>query len=305
MSKDPRMRSARFRLGNLLLRSGNPEQGRALLRGYEKFRQWDRRVKLLLAMVTSGTLSEVVEREKTRELVNLLLQGGALEDVAALIHSALAKNPEDPAFLVAQARWLLSSGQPDKARAVVDLLLSLPDPPPDALWLSARLHALQGESPEAIESFHRLLAIDPDPPAALLKELATAYAMNAQTDEATSHYQRALTKDPLLASAHAGLGSLEESTGSLEEAERRYRRALEINPDLLSAQQLLAELLLRRGDAEEAVTLLRRSVTTNPADALLRRNLARALQRLGKEKEAEAELEKARQIEAWKSPRTK
>ena len=96
MSKDPRMGSARFRLGNLLLRSGSPEQGRALLHGYEQFRQWDRRVKLLLAMVTSGMLSEVVEREKTRELVNLLLQGGALEDAAALIDSALAKTPKIP-----------------------------------------------------------------------------------------------------------------------------------------------------------------------------------------------------------------
>jgi tetratricopeptide (TPR) repeat protein len=301
MSKDPRMRSARFRLGNLMLRSGNAEQGRGLLHGYEQFRQWDRRVKLLLAMVTSGTLSDAAEREKTLELVNLLLQGGALEDAAALIHSALAKNPDDPAFRVAQARWLLSSGQPDKARAVVELLLSLPNPPPDALWYSARLHILQGEWPEAIESFHRLLAIDPDPPAALLKELATAYGMNGQTDEAASYYHRALEKDPLLAGAHAGLGSLLESTGRREEAERHYRRALEIDPDLLSAQQLLAELLLQRGDAEEAVTLFRRSVTTNPADALLRRNLARALQRLGKTEEAEAELEKARQIEAWKS----
>ncbi|MFQ5791511.1 MAG: tetratricopeptide repeat protein, partial [Acidobacteriota bacterium] len=282
--------------------SGNVEEGRALLRGYELFRQWDRRVKLLLSMVTSGTLSQTAERERTLELVTLLLQGSALEDAAALIYSALAKNPEDPAFRMAQARWLFSSGQPGKARTVVELLLSLPNPPPDALWLSARLHILQDRSPEAIDAFHRLLAIDPDPPAAVLKELAAAYALNGQTDEAETYFHRALEKDPLLAGAHAGLGSLLESTERREEAERRYRRALEINPDLLSAQQLLAELLLRRGEAEEAVRLLRRSVAVNPADTLLRRNLARALQTLGRAEEAEAELEKAREIEAWKSP---
>ena len=142
--------------------------------------------------------------------------------------------------------------------------------------------------------------------AALLCQCAgSSPPVEEEIPSAEGYYQRALEKDPLLAGAHAGLGSLLESTGRLEEAERRYRRALEINPDLLSAQQLLAELLLRRGDAEEAADLLRRSVTTNPTDALLRRNLAQALQRLGKEKEAEAELEKARQIEAWKSPQTK
>jgi tetratricopeptide (TPR) repeat protein len=304
LSKQPRLLQARFRLGNLALRSGNAEEGRALLGGYEQFRQWDRRVALLLSMVTSGTLPEADEREKTLGLVSLLLEGGALEDAAALIYSALAKNPEDPAFRVAQARWLFSSGQPRKARTVVDLLLSLPDPPADALWLSGRLHIVENNFPEAIDAFQRLLAIDPDPPAALLKELATACALNGQTKEAETYFHRALEKDPLLAGAHTGLGSLLESTGRLEDAERRYRRALEINPEHLAAQQLLGDLLLRKGEVEEAAKLLRRSVVLNPANALLRRNLARALQRLGKMEEAEAELEKARQIEAWKSPRT-
>ena len=173
-------------------------------------------MKLLLSMVTSGTLPEADEREKTLGLVSLLLEGGALEDAAALIYSGLAKNPE------------------------------------------------------AIDAFQRLLAIDPDPPAALLKELATACALNGMTEEAETTFHRALEKDPLLAGAHTGLGSLLESTRRLEEAAK----------------------------------LLRRSVVLNPATALLRRNLARALQRLGKAEEAEAELEKARQIEAWQNPRS-
>ena len=224
----------------------------------------------MLSMVTSGTLPEADEREKTLGLVSLLLEGGALEDAAALIYSGLAKNPEDPAFRVAQARWLFSSGQLRKARTVVDLLLSLPDPPADALWLSGRLQIVENNFPEAIDAFQRLLAIDPDPPAALLKELATACALNGMTEEAETTFHRALEKDPLLAGAHTGLGSLLESTRRLEEAAK----------------------------------LLRRSVVLNPATALLRRNLARALQRLGKAEEAEAELEKARQIEAWQNPRS-
>ena len=302
LSKQPRLLEARFRLGNLLLRTGNAEEGRALLRGYEPFRQWDRRVKLLRAMVTSGTLSEVDEREKTLEWVTLLLEAGALQDVAPLINAALAKYPEDPPLRVAQARWLFQSRQPEKARTVVDRLLALPEPPPDALWLSARLHIFENNLPEAIDAFHRVLAIDSDPPAALLKELATALALNEQMDEAETYFHRALEKQPLLAGAHAGLGALLESTNRLAEAERSYRRALEINPDLLAAQQLLGELLLQRGEAEEAARIFGRSVGLNPGAALLRRNLARALQRLGKAEEAEAELEKARQIDARNEP---
>ena len=260
-------------------------------------------MKLLRAMVTSGTLSETDEREKTLEWVTLLLEGGALQDVAPLIHAALAKHPEDPALRVAQARWLFQSRQPDKAWTVVDRLLSLRNPPGDALWLSARLHLLENNLPEAIDAFHGVLAIDSDPPAALMKELATALALNEQIDEAEIYFRQAVEKEPLLAGAHAGLGALLESTKRLMEAERSYRRALEINPDLLAAQQLLGELLLLRGKAEEAAKLFRRSVVLNPAAALLRRNHARALLRLGKAEEAEAELEKARKIDARQKPR--
>ncbi len=303
LSKQPRLLRARFRLGSLLLRTGNADEGRALLRGYEPFRQWDRRVKLLRAMVTSGTLPETDAREKILEWVTLLLEGGALQDVGPLINAALAKHPEDPNLRVAQARWLFQSRQPDKARAVVDRLLSLREPPPDALWLSARLHVLENNLPEAIDAFHGVLAIDLDPPAALLKELATALALNEQMDEAENYFDRALEKEPLLAGVHAGLGALLESTKRLAEAERSYRRALKIDPDLLAAQQLLGELLLQRGEAEEAAKLFRRSVILNPGAALLRRNFARALQRLGKAEEAEAELEKARQIDAREKSR--
>ena len=173
LSKDPRLLRARFRLGNLLLRTGDTEEGQAVLRGYEEFRQWDRRVKLLLSMVTSGTLPEAAKKERTLELVDLLIQGGALEDAEALIRSALAIDPYDVDFRVAEIEWLLSSRELERARESVEMLQFVADPPSELYWLSGRIYLLQGNSQEAIKDFENLRATVSDPPASLLKDLAT------------------------------------------------------------------------------------------------------------------------------------
>jgi tetratricopeptide (TPR) repeat protein len=120
---DPRHVSSHFRLGNLLLRSGRKEEGRAILREYETLRQWDRRVNLLKFMVTSGKLSGDEEREKTHALVMLLLQGGELEEAGRLIDAALSRSPRDSDLLVAQAFRLVALGERKSAREVLQPVL--------------------------------------------------------------------------------------------------------------------------------------------------------------------------------------
>jgi tetratricopeptide (TPR) repeat protein len=264
LERDPRHRSAHFRLGNLLLRTGQTEEGRALLRDYETLRQWDRRVKLLKFMVTSGKLSGDEEREKTHALVMLLLQGGVLDEAGQVIAAALAKHPEDSDLLVAQAWHLLASGERQSAREVLEPLLERKDAPSDALWLAARIDLVEGRLPEAVATFERSVAMDPDPPARLLEELGTAYAR----------------------------------AGRVSEAEAMLRRALEKAPDLFAAQQSLGDLLLGRGAFEEAEALLREGVRFHPGDPEVRRSLARALEGLGRREEAAAERKTADEIEA-------
>lgn len=303
LEKDSHHRQARFRLGNLLLRQGQEEEGRVLLRGYEQFRQWDRRVKLLLAMISSGTLAADEKKRRTLEAMQLLLEGEALSDAERLIESGLAAYPDEPLFQVARARWLMASGELEETRGTLARLVSQPSPPADARWALAQLHLREGDLSAALEAYRALTALLPDPPGRLLKELATVYAMTGQTEEAREHFEKAIDKDPLLAEVHADLGLLLESEGRLVEAERRYRLALEIDPDVVSAQQGLASLLLQKGEADEAAELFRQSIRLKPRDPMLRRNFALALARLGRTKDAEAEMEKARQLEAEKPTR--
>jgi tetratricopeptide (TPR) repeat protein len=302
---DPTHRSARFRLGNLLLRTGRKEEGQVFLRDYETYRRWDRRVKLLRFMVTSGKLSGEEDRRKTLELVGLLLQGGAPEEAGPLIAAALVRHPGDSRFAFSRAWWLLESGKTELARDALGPLLEPKGAPGDVLWLAARIELAEGRASEAVEIFERILAADPNPPARILQELATAYRKAGRVQEAEATFKRALDKAPNRAEIHAALGDLLESLGRLEEAERLLRRGLELDPNLVAAQLSLGDLLLRNGAAEEAEALLRTSVRFNPGNPKVRRALANALEALRRHEEAEAERKAADDIEARQKHRAK
>jgi tetratricopeptide (TPR) repeat protein len=298
LERQPRNRFARFRLGNLLLRSGQADEGRVLLRGYEEDRQRERDVALLSGALATGALSPAEEREKAVALVNALIEDGEVERAARILQLALSRFSDDPDVRTAQASWLLASGEPQKARESLEPILSLPSPPKDALWLSARLHVLGGRGAQALEWFDRLLSVDSDPSARVLRELATAQAMTGRSKEAESTLRRALERDPSLAEAHADLGLLLQSENRVPEAEDRLRRALAIDPGLLPAQRALAALLLRRGDAAGAEALGRRFIRLNPSEPRLRRDLADALAALGRSGEAEIQRKAAIDLEA-------
>ena len=173
LEANPQLGTARFRLGTLLMRRGSREEGLALLANYETFRQWERRVNLLLAMVSSGTLPPEETRIKTLELVDLYLQGNAFDEAAQLIAAGLAEFSGDAALRTARTRWQLATGDVPGAQASLEELLQEPEPPVDALWLSARLHLNGGRTAEAVADYERFVARVPAPPAVLLKELAT------------------------------------------------------------------------------------------------------------------------------------
>jgi tetratricopeptide (TPR) repeat protein len=302
LEKQPRHRRARFRLGNLLLRSGQADEGRALLRGYEEFRQRDRIVRMMVAVLASSSLTAVERRDKSLTLVNLLIEAGEVEEAARVLQPALWRYPDDADFRTAQASWLLASGEPQKARELLEPILSLLSPRRDALWLSARLHVLTGNAAQALADFERLLSIDKDPSAPVLRELARAYAMSGRTKDAEATLHRALERDPSLAEAHLDLGLLLQGEGRVTEVEDRFRRALAIDPGLVPAQRALAALLLRRGDAAGAEQLLRGCIRSSPKDPGLRRDLADALAALGRTEEAEAQRKAASELESGRRP---
>lgn len=210
--KDPQHRSARFRLGSLLRRTGDAAEAQRLLDGYEEYRQWDRRVKLLLVMVTSGKLDAAEQRERSLQLGSLLLEGRDIERAEPVIRQALAADPDDR----------------------------------DALLLSARLDLLARRVPDALRTYEALLAKNADTPARLLRETAAAYALADEPKKAEPLFRRALEKDPAFPEAHLGLGLVLQNLGRLPEAEEHLRRALALAPGLASAQKALEDLLLQK-----------------------------------------------------------
>ena len=294
----PYHRRARFRLGNLLLHAGEAEEAERVLRGYEPFRRWDRQVQLLKAMVSSGTLAPEDKKQKTRLLVDLLLEGNALAEAERVIESARADYPEEMRFELAHARWLLLSGRLDEAFVALEPVLDRGTTLPDAFWVSAQLHMRRGRIAEALEDYETLLSLSPAPPPRVHLDIGTAYTMSGRFSEAISHFEQALASEPRLARAHADLGLALATTNRRDEAEAHYREALKLNRDLIAAQQGLGSLLLEQGKTLEAVELFQASIALQPRGAVLRRNLAFALERAGRVAEALEELEKAREIEA-------
>ncbi len=232
LEKDSNLGKARFRLGNLLIRLGDREEGLALLRDYEQFRQWDRRVKLLVAMIGSSGLPAVQRRERTLELIDLLHQVGSLEEAERVIQSGLATNPEDPVLRVALARTLDEQGKTEEARRELEAVLSLPAPPPTAFWISGLLHYRAGEKAEALEAYLRFLELVLEPPALFFKQLGTLYAVSDEFAEAEAYFKRAVAKDPADPQLHMSLALALEKLGKLEEAEaeREVARRLEAKP---------------------------------------------------------------------------
>jgi tetratricopeptide (TPR) repeat protein len=249
---DPRHVSSHFRLGNLLLRSGRKEEGRAILREYETLRQWDRRVNLLKFMVTSGKLSGDEEREKTHALVMLLLQGGELEEAGRLIDAALSRSPRDSDLLVAQAFRLVALGERKSAREVLQPVLEREQVPSDAWWLAARIDLAEGRLREAVAEFERSVAVDRDPPARLLEELGLAYARAGLPSEAETALERALEKSPDLFDARAGMGALLLDRGVFSEAEKHLRAAVSLRPEDAEARRELARVLEALGRSADA-----------------------------------------------------
>ncbi len=297
LEKKPTLHAARFRLGNVLIRLGKRDEGHALLRGYEHLRFWDRQVQLLLAMVSSSSLSESDHKRKTLELIDLLLEGGELDDAMPLIRAGLARHPEESRFRLDLVRLLYLRKLFVDAHEALRPLLSLASPTADALRLSGKLHLEQGRRGEAREAYVRALQLTPDPSALLLKEMATVHALGGEVQQAEACFRKAMEKDPSLAVVKADLGMLLESIGRKEEAEILYRHALEVDPLLVNAQQGLGSLHLERGETEIAVALFRESVRLQPEDPVLRLNLALALEKLGMSVEAQAERNLAREIE--------
>ena len=296
VEESPGDRAARFRLGQLLAHDEEARraaEGRRLLRGHEEHRLRERRKQLLLSMVTGGELAGLELRDALAQLLGLLLDGmapgGGAPDEAAealsVLEAGSLRFPDDPAFPIARARWLLLTA-PDGPRRAEALLAPLVPEAPAALsgpalsaarWLAeARLRG--GDPRAAAALFDRVLGSAAEPISfGLLSGAATAFALAGDPERALILFDRLADS----VSGPARAGPLVDGALALEmlardrEAEARYREALGAAPGHAGAAAGLAELLARVGRRSEAVAALREALAHSPDSAALESLLAR------------------------------
>jgi tetratricopeptide (TPR) repeat protein len=114
-----------------------------------------------------------------------------------------------------------------------------------------RLSQIEGNLPEAIDSFRQAARITPND-AMIRRELASAYVADGRADDAFSELAAAVLIDPLDAQTHSAVGQLCLDAGRNADAAAAFRRSLELMPSAFEARYALANALSRAGDTAEA-----------------------------------------------------
>ena len=87
---------------------------------------------------------------------------GRLAEAEQEYRSALARFPDNPGLMVGLAQTYFQQGKNGPALVVVEALLKLPDTPPAAVLLHARLLDRAGDVDRAVRRYKEAVALDPD-----------------------------------------------------------------------------------------------------------------------------------------------
>jgi arylsulfatase A-like enzyme/Tfp pilus assembly protein PilF len=256
------------------------------------------------------------------------------DDAIASYRRALELEPENELALSALAEVYRSQGRDDAAIEGYRSVLRL-DPRAPHIWYQlATLYLDLGREKEAEATFREALLQNPSMGAAYNGLAALAFS-RGEMDEAERLVRRGLELEQDLRSSRFYLGRILEARGDRAGAERLYHEELETFPDDGRARFNLAQLRRERGDTAGFLAALRESTEKAPdfapsffflareelqagrlddACALARKGLekdersnlaplghyvlADVYARQGRRAEAEAEIAKARRIEA-------
>ncbi len=214
-------------------------------------------------------------------------RAGDLEGAAALYHTVLQQNPEQPDALSMLGVLLLQRGDPASAIDLIGKALALQPENAAAHANIGRAFQAVGRLEEAAAALRRATELQPE---AAESWDALGSALQAMGDAAGAEqaYCTALARNPDLAASHNNLGGLYRQAGRLADAEQHLTRAntlLQGHPVVLSN---LATLRLDEGRAGEAEALLRQALQRNPQDGEAHNNLGNALLALGRPEDAAA-----------------
>ena len=237
-------------------------------------------------------------------------QAGRHDAALALIHRAIAINPNSADYHAALGVVLASQMQLDKSIDAYRRALQLKPDNPDVLNnlglalkekgdlpgaisalrkavelhpksaiahnnLGAVLEALDELSP-AIEAYRRAVALEPNHPQALAN-LGRALYKAGQFEPSIAALRRAVALAPNWADGFIGLGNAFREYGRLDEARQAMERALTINPLNVEACANLAVIHQERREVDLAIELCRKALALRPKLPQALNNLGRSL----------------------------
>ena len=153
-------------------------------------------------------------------------------DVGGAVRSMMRAHqlaPEDAQTTALLGAYLIESGQPQSAIAILESAAAREQPDPQVLVTFALAQARAGRAADAVATLERARAADPGN-ARLLLELGTVQLMANRRDAAQRTFADAIARNPALARAHSSLGAMAAEEGRVAEAVARWRDATRLDP---------------------------------------------------------------------------
>ncbi|WP_350117146.1 tetratricopeptide repeat protein [Nitrosomonas sp.] len=202
----------------------------------------------------------------------------------------------DTSTLIHQASQLLTIGQANEAREIIQQVLQLEPNNSNAHALLAIIALVQNEKDQALELASKAVTLDPESAAG---HLALSYTQQAhfEIDAALESVQKALASDAQNALIWARLAELQMSVGYLERSLDAARLAVSLNPGLAKTQTVLGFAHLLQIDTQTAKDIFHRAIALDQADPMPRLGLGLALIREGELEAGRIELEIAASLD--------
>ncbi|MXS83728.1 TonB-dependent receptor [Nitrosomonas oligotropha] len=198
--------------------------------------------------------------------------------------------------LIRQAGQLLTAGQADEAKEIIQQVLQLEPNNSHAHALLAIIALVQNEKDQALELASKAVALDQQSAAGYL---ALSYTQQAhfEIEVALESVQKALASDAQNALIWARLAELQMSVGYLERALDAAKLAVSLNPGLAKTQTVLGFAHLLQIDTQTAKDIFHRAIALDQADPMPRLGLGLALIREGELEAGRIELEIAASLD--------
>lgn len=289
---DPGYPAVHYRLGEILLEQGRPQEARDAFAG-------------AVALDPSLAVAH-------RGLAQAMLALGDPQQALEHLQEARRLGPEDRAVHAAMAQAYMRLGRPDLAAGAAararraTVLRSVPDPvrsQVEALGMSPQ-HCIdraaammdKGDYAGVVENLSIVAEVEPDN-AEVHLHLGMAYAAMDRPDDAIRHLAMARRNAPDDIEITMQLAAALAGRGDVDEAVDLFADAALLAPGDPRTHANLGAALAQRGDTEAAIEHFREALRVDPGFAFAHYNLGLALEGIGRDDEAAAHYRRVLQIE--------